>query len=73
MAQMLYMVLKAYPFSSLEAGGYPLKPAPGEPRHFVPVFDSEDKARNWAGDRDVQITALLVSDQPPSGKDLSND
>lgn len=69
MAQMLYMILEAHPFSSLEVGGYPLKPAPGEPRHFVPVFDSEDKARDWAGDRDVQIAPLLVPDQPPSESD----
>ena len=51
MAKTMFVVMTAFPFSSIKCYGRPLPKSPkGEPQMFMPVFDTYEEARAWAKD-----------------------
>jgi len=46
-APVLYVVMKAYSWSSVTAGGMPMMSPPEGPQRFMPVFNSREQAVAW--------------------------
>jgi hypothetical protein len=61
MGETKYMVMGFYPWKSLDANGVPLSRPNNEPAlcGFIPIFDTEDAARKFAGERH-EVQALEV-------------
>lgn len=47
--KVLWMVMKAFTWASLEVYGMPVQNPPEGPQRFVPVFDTREQAVAWAG------------------------
>lgn len=60
----MWAVMKAHSFSGLVANGIPLKPSPGEPSHFIPLFASREKAVAWAKSPDHVVMVGMDEEIP---------
>jgi hypothetical protein len=49
----LWAVMRAHEWSALEANGIPLTSPVDGPQRFIPVFDSQEQAAEWASDGDT--------------------
>lgn len=58
----MFLVLAAYPFSSMTANGWPVKAMPGEPTHFAPVFTDRETAEKWNNGRFAIIEIQATKD-----------
>jgi len=60
-----WMVLRAWPFSAVTAAGFSLKPEPGGPTRFIPVFDTRAEAVEWCGSDDDSIQSIQIGSKQP--------
>ena len=54
-----WAVLRAFAFSDLQAGPFPLKAAKGEPEYFIPCFIGEVDAICWNGNSSDNIVKVI--------------
>jgi hypothetical protein len=48
----LYCVMRACSWQSVEVNGIPLTSPPNGPQRYIPVFDTQEQAIEWAEDGD---------------------
>ena len=62
-AMTLYAVMRACTWSSVEVNGIPLTQPKDGPQRYIPVFDTQEQAIEWAQDGD-RIHPLSAMEKP---------